>query len=114
VGRTLLLRPSLRGRSGFDFDERVYSALRAHTADRLDYCAGCFAKWHCAGDCYHKALHWNSDDFAGAGRCEIIRALTKDQILENLAGAGGSSSKSSNSDTRKNSPSEWAGHETAI
>ena len=96
------------GSSGFDFDERVYSSLRAHTAERLDYCAGCFAKWHCAGDCYHKALHWNSDDFAGAGRCEIIRALTKDQILESLAGAGGRAPKV------KSSPSEWAGHETAI
>src|SRR5208283_4181925 len=100
-------RPS-GGASGFDFDEQVYTALRAHTADRLDYCAGCFAKWHCAGDCYHKALHWNSDDFAGAGRCEIVRALTKDQILESLAGAGGRVPKV------KSSPSEWAGHETAI
>jgi uncharacterized protein len=81
-------RPST-GAAGFDFDEQVYAALRAHTADRLEYCAGCFAKWHCAGDCYHKALHWNAGEFAGAGRCEIIRALTKDQILEKLAGGGG-------------------------
>ena len=100
-------RPST-GAAGFDFDEQVYSALRAHTADRLEYCAGCFAKWHCAGDCYHKALHWNAGEFAGAGRCEIIRALTKDQILEKLAGGGGIAPKI------KSSSGERAGHETAI
>jgi uncharacterized protein len=77
------------GPSGFDFDEPVFTVLRAHTVDRLEYCAGCFAKWHCAGDCYHKALHWDPEDFSGAGRCEIIRALTKDQILEKIAASGG-------------------------
>jgi uncharacterized protein len=81
-------RPSA-GTSGFDFDERVYPALRAHTVDRLEYCGGCFAKWSCAGDCYHKALHWDPTEFAGAGRCEISRALTKDQILEKIAASGG-------------------------
>ncbi|MGA3096218.1 MAG: radical SAM protein [Bryobacteraceae bacterium] len=81
-------RPSA-GASGFDFDERAYSALRAHTVDRLEYCGGCFAKWSCAGDCYHKALHWDSAEFAGAGRCDISRALTKDQILEKIAASGG-------------------------
>jgi len=81
-------RPS-EGASGFDFDERVYTALRAQTVDRLEYCEGCFAKWHCAGDCYHKALHWDAGDFAGAGRCEVIRALTKDQIVEKIADSGG-------------------------
>ena len=79
-------RPSA-GPSGFDFDEQVYNSLRTHTVDRLEYCAGCFAKWNCAGDCYHKSLHWNPEDFAGAGRCDIIRALTKDQILEKIAGS---------------------------
>ena len=75
--------------AGFDFDERAYTALRAHTVDRLEQCEGCFAKWSCAGDCYHKALHWDSAEFAGAGRCEISRALTKDQILEKIAASGG-------------------------
>ncbi len=81
-------RPSAAA-SGYDFDETVYSILRARTVDRLDYCAGCFAKWSCAGDCYHKALHCNPDDFSGAGRCEVIRALTKEQILEKIASSGG-------------------------
>jgi uncharacterized protein len=81
-------RPS-PGASGFVFDEPVYTALRAHTVERLAYCAGCFAKWSCAGDCHHKALHWDADEFAGAGRCDVIRALTKDQILEKIAASGG-------------------------
>lgn len=81
-------RPSA-GASGFDFDEQVYTALRGHTVDRLEYCSGCFAKWSCAGDCYHKALHCDPAGFSGAGRCEIIRALTKDQILEKIAASGG-------------------------
>jgi uncharacterized protein len=81
-------RPSA-GASGFDFKPRVYAALRARTVERLEYCAGCFAKWHCAGDCYHKALDSNPGEFAGAGRCEIVRALTKDQILERIAASGG-------------------------
>jgi radical SAM protein with 4Fe4S-binding SPASM domain len=77
------------GASGFEFNAQVYEGLRAHTVDRLEYCAGCFAKWSCAGDCYHKALHWNPAEFAGAGRCEIVRALTRDQILEKIAASGG-------------------------
>jgi uncharacterized protein len=81
-------RPS-PGTSGFVFDEPVYTALRAHTVQRLAHCGGCFAKWSCAGDCHHKALHWDADEFAGAGRCDIIRALTKDQILEKIAASGG-------------------------
>jgi len=28
-------------------------------------------------------------EFAGAGRCEISRELTKDQLLENIAASGG-------------------------
>jgi uncharacterized protein len=81
-------RPSA-GASGFTFDEPVYTALRAHTIGRLEYCGGCFAKWSCAGDCHHKALHWDAAEFAGAGRCDVIRALTKDQILEKIAASGG-------------------------
>jgi uncharacterized protein len=74
---------------GYDFDERVYALLREQTVDHREYCRDCFAKWNCAGDCYHKSLHADSTEFAGAGRCEISRELTKDQILENIAASGG-------------------------
>jgi uncharacterized protein len=75
--------------SGYDFDERVYTNLRAQTVEHRELCRDCFAKWNCAGDCYHKSLHVDSTDFAGAGRCEITRELTKDQILENVSASGG-------------------------
>ena len=81
-------RPSTTG-SGYDFDERVYTDLRAQTVDRREYCRGCFAKWNCAGDCFHKSLDAGAAEFAGAGRCEIVRELTKDQILEKIADSGG-------------------------
>jgi uncharacterized protein len=77
------------GDCGYEFDEPVYTALRARTVDRLECCGDCFAKWHCAGDCCHKALHSNPEEFTGAGRCDIVRALTKDQILEKIAASGG-------------------------
>jgi len=75
--------------AGYRFDAPAYTALRAHTVARLEYCAGCFAKFSCAGDCPHKAFHWNAAEFAGAGRCDAIRALTQDQILERIAASGG-------------------------
>jgi uncharacterized protein len=75
--------------AGYEFDESVYTALRAQTVDRRAYCRDCFAKWNCAGDCYHKSLHASTAEFAGAGRCEISRELTKDQLVENIAAAGG-------------------------
>jgi uncharacterized protein len=80
--RFFYARPSA-GAAGYDFDERIRSALRTQTVEHLDRCRDCFAKWNCAGDCRHKALH------AGATRCEIIRELTKDQILEQIASSGG-------------------------
>jgi uncharacterized protein len=81
-------RPSA-AESGYDFDEPVYTSLRALTVEHRQHCADCFAKWSCAGDCYHKSLHAESTEFAGAGRCEITRELTRDQILENIAASGG-------------------------
>ena len=75
--------------TGYEFDQRIYTDLRAQTVDHRDYCSGCFARWNCAGDCFHKSLDTCADEFAGAGRCQIIRELTKDQILEKIAASGG-------------------------
>jgi uncharacterized protein len=81
-------QPAAAG-SGYDFDERIYTELRSQTVDCREHCRACFAKWHCAGDCYRKSLDADAPEFAGAGRCEIIRELTKDQILEKIADSGG-------------------------
>lgn len=77
-------------RGGYQFDLERLSHLRKQAVQHREYCQGCFAKWTCAGDCYHKSLTVNGSlEFAGSDRCHIIRELTKDQILERIARAGG-------------------------
>ncbi len=74
----------------FQFQLPVLNELRHRTVDEMPFCRGCFAKWSCSGDCHHKALAVDGDgEFAGTDRCHIIRELTKDQILDRLAAAGG-------------------------
>ncbi len=73
---------------GFRFDLERLQRLRSLTVDHKPFCQGCFAKWHCAGDCHHNAMH-EGGTFAGSDRCHITRALTRDQILERIAAQGG-------------------------
>lgn len=77
-------------KSTFDFDLPVLNNLRKQSVDNRAFCQGCFAKWTCGGDCYHKSLVVNGPgEFAGTDRCHVIRELTKDQILEKIAESGG-------------------------
>ena len=72
------------------FDRNTLDKLRQQGVQYRDFCQGCFAKWHCAGDCYHKSLAINGrDEFAGSERCHITRELIKDQILDRIAQSGG-------------------------
>jgi uncharacterized protein len=74
----------------YKFDLPVLNNLRAQAVQNREFCRGCFAKWSCAGDCYHKALTVNGGaEFQGSDRCHITRELTKDQILEKIAASGG-------------------------
>jgi len=74
----------------FRFNLPVLNNLRGLAVQHREFCQGCFAKWTCAGDCYHKALTINGDEeFQGSDRCHITRELTKDQILEKIAKSGG-------------------------
>lgn len=74
----------------FRFDLPVLNNLRQQTVDHRPFCEGCFAKWTCGGDCYHKSLAVNGDgEFSGSDRCHVIRELTKDQILDKIAASGG-------------------------
>ena len=70
---------------------QVLKNLRAQAVQNRACCQGCFAKWTCAGDCYHKSvdLHGEGGEFAGAGRCLVTRELTKDLILTRIAASGG-------------------------
>lgn len=75
---------------GYTFQLPILNNLRKQTVQNREYCQGCFAKWSCSGDCYHRVLKAAGDkEFNGMDRCEITRELTKDQILRNIASAGG-------------------------
>jgi radical SAM additional 4Fe4S-binding domain len=75
---------------GYKFNLPVLNNLRRQAVQHREFCSGCFAKWTCAGDCYHKSLTVNGPgEFAGSDRCHITRELTKDQILAKIAHSGG-------------------------
>ncbi|MDR1723110.1 MAG: SPASM domain-containing protein [Tannerella sp.] len=79
------------GKGGYRYDADRLNLLRRQAVQYRDHCSECFAKWTCAGDCFHKTLVLNggSTEFHGSGRCHINRELTKDQILEKIREAGG-------------------------
>ena len=75
---------------GYIFDQTVLDNLRNQAVQNHDFCQGCYAKWHCAGDCFHKSLAVNGrGEFVGSDRCHITRELTKDQILTQIVNSGG-------------------------
>lgn len=75
---------------GYRFNLPVLNNLRQQAVEHREFCQGCFAKWTCGGDCYHKSLAVNGDgEFQGSDRCHIIRELTKDQILAKISQSGG-------------------------
>ena len=72
------------------FDMPVLDKLRNWAVRHLDFCQDCFAKWHCAGDCYYNALNVNgTEQFSGSERCHITRELLKDEISSRITAAGG-------------------------
>jgi uncharacterized protein len=79
-----------RNQAGYRFDLPVLNHLRGQAVQHRRFCEGCFARWSCSGDCYHRSLAANgAGEFAGSDRCHITRELTKDQILEKIAASGG-------------------------
>lgn len=74
----------------YSFNLPVLDHLRKQSVENREFCQGCFAKWTCSGDCYHKSLTVNGiGEFRGSDRCHITRELTKDGILNRIAKAGG-------------------------
>jgi uncharacterized protein len=83
-------KASAANASGYEFDMQRLQHLRNQTVAHRPYCQGCFAKWHCAGDCYHKSLKLGpNEEFRGSGRCHVTRALTLDMILQRIHASGG-------------------------
>jgi len=56
------------------------------TVEHLDYCADCFAKWHCAGDCVAKLGHNDLTGERGHERCHLNRQMVKDKLISILNG----------------------------
>jgi uncharacterized protein len=75
---------------GYHFNLDTLNRLRHQAVEHKPFCEGCFAKWHCAGDCHHKSRSVSGEqEFQGSDRCHITRELTKDQILDRIQSAGG-------------------------
>lgn len=78
------------GTDDYEFNLAALDALRSQSVDQREFCAGCYAKWHCGGDCLNKAYSASgTTEFQGSDRCHITRELTKDQLLERIVAAGG-------------------------
>ncbi len=77
------------GSRQFVVDEGRRQRQRKWSVDQKPHCERCFCRWHCAGDCPAKSGADGERLFAGAtDRCYIARELTKDLLLEALAGDG--------------------------
>jgi uncharacterized protein len=69
----------------FEFDDAKLARLRTLTVDQFDHCSDCFCKWHCAGDCLSKVFQTSDEkQHSGSSRCEMNRALTRQQLLETM------------------------------
>ena len=74
----------------YEFNFEILARLRGRTVEKVDWCQGCFGKWHCSGDCHYQSrLSSAKGTFHGSPRCEINRALILDQILERIEASGG-------------------------
>jgi len=69
----------------FDFDGAALSNLLNLQVGNMPFCADCFCKWHCGGDCAAKLLGDKPpSEHSGSARCVINRALTYRQILKKI------------------------------
>lgn len=75
---------------GYSFDMDTLDALRARSVEEREYCRGCFAKWHCGGECHYKLLSLSSvENFTGTERCRIVREIIKDKLADRIESTGG-------------------------
>ncbi len=75
------------GRDGaLEIDEEKRRFLHSLTVDNLAYCADCFAKWHCAGECAVKIPHEDYRGARGHDRCRLNRELVTGRIVSLIEG----------------------------
>ncbi|MGE5458856.1 MAG: radical SAM protein [Methanobacterium sp.] len=69
------------------FDEERQKRLRGLSVDNIRYCRDCFCKWHCAGDCLAKAIHFEEERLhRGSDRCQINREITLHHLKDMVTG----------------------------
>jgi len=71
--------------NNFQIEEGKLARLRQIGVWGVERCQRCFCKWHCAGHCPNSRLtncNWAREGFT----CQIVRELTKWQLLEELKG----------------------------
>jgi uncharacterized protein len=77
-------------RRKYILDQNKLQKMRDHNVENQPWCNGCFAKWHCSGDCPNKVLHASiNGEFRGMPSCEITRAIVLDQIVRKISDSGG-------------------------
>lgn len=73
------------GSGSFVFDRAKQEALHRLVVSNMLYCANCFCKYTCAGDCAAKLLGTVEPELhGGSERCVITRALTLRQLSRQL------------------------------
>lgn len=74
----------------YSFDDAKLARLRRHDVMSQSWCDGCFARWHCSGDCPIKTRHASGGgEFAGMPSCEITRGIVLHQLVHKISDAGG-------------------------
>jgi uncharacterized protein len=72
------------------FDEAKLKKMRKYNVEQQSWCNGCFARWHCAGDCANKAHHASiNGEFQGMPSCNITRNILLHQIITKIKDSGG-------------------------
>jgi uncharacterized protein len=71
-----------------DIDQR--KSFLTYLNDRRSVCRDCFCLWHCAGDCYTRALEIESEDGnMEYARCIVNRLITSGLLLRAIAASDG-------------------------
>lgn len=76
-------------RRRFNIDAKAIKTLSTLNVHNIEKCAGCFAKYNCAGDCYAKSTTTTGTpwDSHYTPRCDVTRELLKDNLAMRLLDA---------------------------
>lgn len=66
----------------FYFDKQKIKMLRNKNIKSFTYCARCFIKWHCGGECVAKSTQEKGMYIPDKARCTINRELAKSRLRE--------------------------------